>query len=111
MAVIKIYLLLYQIKEYVNEFPYTYTDENRKKHTVRLTEKRVVILNLKLAKKRNMRINKMIEKVKMLCQAKKSEFGECSKYHTFVYNGIYLYDNYRFLIHYMGVRKDTNKQQ
>lgn len=33
--------LLYLIKECIDEFPYTYTDENGKKHTVRLKEKRV----------------------------------------------------------------------
>ncbi len=77
--------LLYRIKECVDEFPYTYTDENGKKHTVRLKEKRVVTHNPKLAEKKKYEINKMVEKAKMLkaCQAKKSEFGECGKYVTF----------------------------
>jgi len=77
--------LLYQIKECIDEFPYTYTDENGKKHTVRLKEKRVVTYNPKLAEKKKYEINKLVEKAKMLkaCQAKKSEFGECSKYVTF----------------------------
>jgi hypothetical protein len=34
--------LLYLFKECIDEFPYTYTDKNGKKHTVRLREKRVV---------------------------------------------------------------------
>jgi len=77
--------LLYQIKECIDEFPYTYTDENGKKRTIRLKEKRVVTYNPKLAEKKKYEINKMAEKAKMLkaCQAKKSEFGECSKYVTF----------------------------
>ena len=77
--------LLYEIKECVDEFPYTYTDENGKKHTVRLKEKRVVTYNPKLAEKKRYEINRMVEKAKTLkaSQAKKSEFGECSKYVTF----------------------------
>ena len=77
--------LLYQIKECIDEFPYTYTDENGKKRTVKLKEKRVVTYNPKLADKKKYEINKMVEKAKMLraSQAKKSEFGECSKYVTF----------------------------
>ncbi|MCM8782696.1 MAG: IS1634 family transposase [Candidatus Omnitrophica bacterium] len=77
--------LLYKIKECIDEFPYTYTDENGKKHTVRLKEKRVATYNPKLAEKKKYEINKMVEKAKMLkaCQAKKSEFGECGKYVAF----------------------------
>ena len=77
--------LLYLIKECVDEFPYTYTDENGKEHTVRLKEKRVATYNPKLAEKKKYEIIKMVEKAKKLkaCQAKKSEFGECSKYVTF----------------------------
>lgn len=77
--------LLYLIKECVDEFPYDYTDENGKKHTVSLKEKRVVTYNPKLAEKKKYEIIKMVEKAKALkaCQAKKSEFGECSKYVTF----------------------------
>lgn len=77
--------LLYEIKECIDEFPYTYTGENGKKHTVRLKEKRVVTYNPKLAEKKRYEINKMVEKAKMLkaSQAKRSEFGELSKYVTF----------------------------
>ncbi|MDP2789037.1 MAG: IS1634 family transposase [bacterium] len=77
--------LLYQIKECIDEFPYTYTDDNGKKYAVRLKEKRVVTYNPKLAEKKKYEINKMVEKAKMLkaSQAKKSEFGECSKYVSF----------------------------
>ena len=56
-----------------------------KKHTIRVKEKRVAIYNPKLAEKKKYEINKMVEKAMILkaCQAKKSEFGECSKYVTF----------------------------
>lgn len=77
--------ILYLIKECIDEFPYTYTDENGKKHIVRLKEKRVVTYNPKLAEKKKYEINKLVEKAKILktSQAKKSEFGESSKYVTF----------------------------
>ena len=77
--------ILYEIKECIDEFPYTYTDENGRKRTLRLKEKRVVTYNPKLAKKKRYEINKMVEKAKILkaSQAKKSEFGECSKYVSF----------------------------
>ena len=77
--------LLYEIKECIDEFPYTYTDENGRKRNIRLKEKRVVTYNPKLAEKKRYEINRMVEKAKKLkaSQAKKSEFGECSKYVTF----------------------------
>jgi transposase len=77
--------ILYLIKECIDEFPYTYTDENGKKHIVRLKEKRVATYNPKLAEKKKYEINKLVEKAKILkaSQAKKSEFGECGRYVTF----------------------------
>lgn len=77
--------LLYRLKECVDEFPYTYTNEKGKKITIKLTEKRVVTFNPKLAKKKTYEINRMVEKARALkaSQAKRNEFGECSKYVTF----------------------------
>lgn len=77
--------LLYEIKECIDDFSYTYTDEKGKKRTVRLKEKRVITYNPKLAEKKRYEINKMVEKAKKLkaSQARRSEFGECSKYVTF----------------------------
>ncbi len=77
--------LLYRIKECIDEFPYTYTDKNGKKKTVRLTEKRVVTFNPGLAKKQIYEIHKLVEKAKTLkaCQAKRSEYGDSAKYVTF----------------------------
>ena len=50
-----------------------------------LTEKRVVTFNPSLAKKKTYEINRLVEKAKGLSAslAKKSEYGECSKYVTF----------------------------
>jgi len=77
--------LLYRMKECVDKFPYPYTKEDGKKVTVELTEKRVVTFNPKLAEKKKYEINRMVEKAKALkaSQAKREEFGECSKYVNF----------------------------
>jgi len=77
--------LLYRLKECVDEFPYTYTNEKGETVTIKLTEKRVVTFNPKLAKKKQYEINRMVEKARALkaSQAKRNEFGECSKYVTF----------------------------
>lgn len=78
--------LLYRIKECVDDFLYTYTDENGQKRKIRLPEKRVVTFNPKLAEKQRYEINKQVEKAKKLkaCQAKRSEYGDSSKYVTFI---------------------------
>ena len=56
-----------------------------KKKTVKLTEKRVVTFNSKLKEKQIFEIEKQVEKAKILkaSQAKKSEYGDSSKYVTF----------------------------
>ena len=78
--------VLYRMKECVDDFTYTYMDAAGRKKSVRLTEKRVVSFNPKLAEKQKLEINKQVEKAKTLraSEAKKSEYGECSKYVTFV---------------------------
>ena len=78
--------VLYRIKECIDDFPYQIVDKNGKKKTVMLKEKRVVTFNPKLAKKQKLEIDKQIEKAKILkaCQAKKSEYGDSSKYVTFI---------------------------
>jgi len=77
--------LLHKTKECVDKFPYAYEDERGKKSTVMLTEKRVVVFSPKLAKKKKLEINRMVEKAKNLkaSRAKKEEFGESAKYVTF----------------------------
>lgn len=78
--------VLYKIKECVDDFAYSYTDESGRKRTIKLTEKRVVTFNPKLAEKQIYEINRQVEKAKTLraAQAKKSEYGDSAKYVTFV---------------------------
>lgn len=78
--------VLYRIKECVDDFPYSYTDEAGQRKTIRLTEKRIVTYNPKLAEKQKFEINEQIEKAKKLraCEAKKSEYGDSAKYVTFI---------------------------
>lgn len=78
--------VLYRIKECVDDFPYRYTDETGQRKNIRLTEKRIVTYNPKLAEKQKFEINKQVEKAKKLraCEAKKSEYGDSAKYVTFI---------------------------
>lgn len=78
--------ILYRIKECVDDFPYTYTDADGHKKTLKLPEKRIVTFNPKLAEKQKYEINRQVEKAKKLkaCEAKKSEYGDSAKYVTFV---------------------------
>ena len=78
--------MLYRIKDCVDDFSYTYTDDTGHKKTLKLTEKRIVTFNPKLAEKQTYEINRQVEKAKKLraCEAKKSEYGDSSKYVTFV---------------------------
>lgn len=78
--------LLYRIKECVDDFAYTYTNEKGQQKTVRLREKRVATFNPKLAEKQRYEINKQVEKARKLraCEAKKAEYGDSAKYVTFV---------------------------
>lgn len=78
--------VLYRIKECVDDFPYTYTDTDGHRKTLKLAEKRVVTFNPKLAEKQKYEINRQVEKAKKLkaCEAKKSEYGDSAKYVTFI---------------------------
>ena len=78
--------VLYRIKECVDDFSYSYTDNAGHRKTLKLTEKRIVIFNPKLAEKQKYEINRQVEKAKNLraCEAKKSEYGDSSKYVTFI---------------------------
>lgn len=78
--------VLYRIKDCVDDFNYNYTDKNGHRKTLKLTEKRVVTFNPKLAEKQKIEINRQVEKAKKLrtCEAKKSEYGDSSKYVTFI---------------------------
>ena len=78
--------VLYRIKECVDDFSYSYTDNTGHRKTLKLTEKRIVTFNPKLAEKQIYEINRQVEKVKNLrtCEAKKTEYGDSSKYVTFI---------------------------
>lgn len=78
--------VLYRIKECVDDFEYRIKDTSTGRYrTIKLSEKRIVTCNPKLAKKQIYEIKKEVEKVRLLraSQAKKSEYGECSKYVIF----------------------------
>lgn len=77
--------VLYKVKECIDEFPYSFEDDNSKEITFKVREKRVVTYNPSLAKKQLYEIQKLENKAKELClsKAKKDEYGECSKYVDF----------------------------
>ena len=78
--------VLYRVKECIDDFSYSCQYKNGKKKNIKLREKRIVTFNPKLAEKHIYEINKQVEKVYRLktSQAKRSEFGDCSKYVTFI---------------------------
>ena len=58
--------VLYRIKDCADDFSYTYTDDTGHKKTLKLTEKRIVTFNPKLAEKQTYEINRQVEKAKKL---------------------------------------------
>ena len=78
--------VLYRVKECIDDFSYSCQHKNGKKKNIKLREKRIVTFNPKLAEKHIYEINKQVEKAYRLktSQAKRSEFGDCSKYVTFI---------------------------
>lgn len=79
-------VVLYRVKECIDDFSYSCQYKNGKKKNIKLREKRIVTFNPKLAEKHIYEINKQVEKAHRLktSQAKRSEFGDCSKYVTFI---------------------------
>jgi transposase len=78
--------VLYRIKECIDEFEYKFKDaDSGKEKKFKITEKRIVTYNPKLAKKQICEINKEVEKARLLkaSQAKKSEYGDSAKYVLF----------------------------
>ena len=78
--------VLYRIKECVDDFEYKFTDsETGTVKKFKITEKRIVTYNPKLAKKQVYEINKEVEKAKLLkaSQAKKSKYGDSARYVVF----------------------------
>ena len=78
--------VLYRVKECIDDFSYSCQYKNGSKKNIKLREKRIVTFNPKLAEKHIYEINKQIEKAYRLktSQAKRAEFGDCSKYVTFI---------------------------
>lgn len=78
--------VVYRIKECTDDFTYTYTDTNGNTRKIKITEKRVVTYNPKLAEKQKYEINRQVEKAKNLraAEAKKAEYGDSAKYVTFI---------------------------
>lgn len=78
--------IVYRIKECVDDFEYQFNDsETGKVKKFKITEKRIVTYNPKLAKKQTYEIKKEVEKARLLkaSQAKKSEYGDSAKYVIF----------------------------
>lgn len=78
--------VMYRIKECVDEFEYKFRDSDTcREKKFKITEKRIVTYNPKLAKKQIYEINKEVEKARLLkaSQAKKSEYGDSAKYVIF----------------------------
>lgn len=78
--------VVYRIKECVDDFEYKFRDPGTgKEKKFKITEKRIVTYNPKLAKKQIYEIRKEVEKARLLkaSQAKKSEYGDCAKYVVF----------------------------
>lgn len=77
--------ILYRIKECIDTFTYSFTDDDNKKIRFKVSEKRIATYNPSLAKKQLLEIQKLENKAHELClsKAKKEEYGECSKYVSF----------------------------
>lgn len=77
--------ILYKTKECIDDFTYSFIDDEDIKHTFKVKEKRIATYNPALAKKQLLEIQKLESKARELClsKAKKEEYGECSKYVTF----------------------------
>lgn len=75
----------YKYTTIVDTFQYAFTDETGIKKQFKTKEKRILTFNPSLCEKHRYEIMKLLEKARKLkaCQAKKSEYGEASKYVTF----------------------------
>lgn len=75
----------YKTKSCIEEFTYHYTDKDGKRFTKTVKEKRVATYNYKLARKKEIEIDRMVAKAKHMkaSQAKKEEYGESSRYVIF----------------------------
>lgn len=80
-------VVIYKYKSCIDEFEYSYENEEGKQVKFKVKEKRLVSYNPSLAKKQRMEIYKEIEKAKNCVSIKalaREEFGDMSKYINFV---------------------------
>lgn len=75
----------FRIKSFTGIYTYSFKTESGRKIDFRVKEKRIVTYNPSLARKQRNEINKMVDKARycVLSHAKKSEYGESSKYINF----------------------------
>lgn len=76
----------YRYYSFIDTFDYCYDDENGSHVRFSAREKRIITFNPKLRMKKILELNKMVEKAKGLClsHAKRDEFGECSRFVSFI---------------------------
>ena len=76
----------YRYYSFIDTFDYSYTDDKGSRIEFSTREKRIITFNPKLRMKKILELNRMVEKARGLClsKAKKDEFGECSKFVSFL---------------------------
>lgn len=76
----------YSYTSAIDEFHYEFYDGNGKKRKFKVKEKRILTFNLSLCEKHRYELKKLFEKAKLLkaSQAKRSEYGDSSKYVNFL---------------------------
>ena len=75
----------YKYYSFIDTFDYSYEDDKGRLIEFRAREKRIITFSPKLKMKKILELNRMVEKARGLClsQAKKEEFGECSRFVSF----------------------------
>lgn len=76
----------YSYTSAIDEFHYEFYDGNGKKRKFKVKEKRILTFNPSLCEKHRYELKKLFEKAKLLkaSQAKRSEYGDSSKYVNFL---------------------------
>lgn len=76
----------YRYYAFSEDFDYSFQDDSGMTVSFRTREKRIITYNPKLRMKKIIEINRMADKARnlCLCQAKKDEFGECSRFVDFI---------------------------
>lgn len=79
-------VLKYRYHVYEDTFQYSYPDDDGHEIRFEAREKRIITFNEKLRMKKILELNRLVQKAERMClsQARKDEFGECSRYVNFV---------------------------